>query len=103
MEEVPDFVANLSSSVQEDKAEIASSSATISAIVDILQNIANASSTNEVTEAVMQVGYPPSPISKDYVCYVNTCILMKCLLICRMYWKLLMSSLGMIRKNPGQF
>ncbi|XP_059212958.1 uncharacterized protein LOC131991519 [Centropristis striata] len=52
-EEVPAFVANLSETVKEEKSKIANSSATISAIVDILNNIANVSSAG-VSEAVIQ-------------------------------------------------
>lgn len=64
MEEVPDFVANLSKTVQEEKIEIANSSATVSAIVDILTTIAATIanvSTADVSESVMQVG-KPSPL-----------------------------------------
>lgn len=53
VEEVPQFAANLSATVQEDETEIANSSSTISAIVDILNNIANVSTV--VTENVMKV------------------------------------------------
>lgn len=58
MEEVPVFVANLNETVQENKAEIANSSATISAIVDILTTIATTIanvSTANVSESVMKV------------------------------------------------
>ncbi|XP_028461681.1 adhesion G protein-coupled receptor F4-like [Perca flavescens] len=51
--QVPDFVANLSSTVQNVKDKIATSSATISAIVDILNNIANVS-IGVVTARVME-------------------------------------------------
>ncbi len=54
VEEIPEFSANLSTSVQDEQDDIVNSSATISAIVDILNNIANISTT--VTENVMQVG-----------------------------------------------
>ncbi|XP_042246628.1 uncharacterized protein LOC121882433 isoform X1 [Thunnus maccoyii] len=50
--QVPNFVANLSKAVQEDKTEIANSSATISAIVDILNTIANVSAA--VNESIME-------------------------------------------------
>ncbi|XP_078130150.1 uncharacterized protein LOC144533010 [Sander vitreus] len=52
-EGVPDFVGNLSSTVQKEKDKIATSSATISAIVDILNNIATVS-TGDVTAPVME-------------------------------------------------
>lgn len=52
-ENIPQFSANLSAAVEEDKTEITNSSATISTIVDILDNIANVTAT--VTENVMQV------------------------------------------------
>ncbi|XP_041814179.1 uncharacterized threonine-rich GPI-anchored glycoprotein PJ4664.02-like isoform X3 [Chelmon rostratus] len=52
VEEVPQFAANLSKTVQENKTEIANSSATISAIVEILNTIANV--TTAVGESVMQ-------------------------------------------------
>nr|XP_057946428.1 uncharacterized protein LOC131140210 isoform X2 [Doryrhamphus excisus] len=51
-EDVPQFAANLSEVVQEEKEDIVNSSATISAIVDILSTIANIS--NEVNKAVME-------------------------------------------------
>ncbi|XP_077408736.1 uncharacterized protein LOC144039350 isoform X2 [Vanacampus margaritifer] len=51
-EEVPQFAANLSKVVQEEKQEITNSSATISAIVSILSTIANVST--EVNQTVMQ-------------------------------------------------
>lgn len=54
VEEVPQFAANLSKTVQENKTEIANSSATISAIVDILNAIANVSTV--IGESVMEVG-----------------------------------------------
>ncbi|XP_054617570.1 uncharacterized protein LOC129172146 isoform X3 [Dunckerocampus dactyliophorus] len=50
-EDVPQFAANLSEVVQGEKEDIVNSSATISAIVDILSTIANVSS--EVNETVM--------------------------------------------------
>ncbi|KAM9339668.1 adhesion G-protein coupled receptor F1-like [Symphorus nematophorus] len=46
------FVANLSQTVQTNKTEIANSSATVSAIVDILNNIANI--TTDVDQSVME-------------------------------------------------
>ncbi|XP_031155849.2 adhesion G-protein coupled receptor F1 [Sander lucioperca] len=52
-EEVPDFVGNLSSTVTKERDKIATSSATISAIVDILNNIASVS-TGDVTATVME-------------------------------------------------
>ncbi|XP_076611658.1 uncharacterized protein LOC143335878 isoform X13 [Chaetodon auriga] len=52
VEEVPQFTANLSKTVQENRTEIANSSATISAIVEILNTIANVSTA--VGESVMQ-------------------------------------------------
>ncbi|KAF0023108.1 hypothetical protein F2P81_023738, partial [Scophthalmus maximus] len=52
VEEVPQFVLNLSTVVQQEKTEIANSSATISAIVDILNTIANVSTA--VNKTVMQ-------------------------------------------------
>ncbi|XP_067427684.1 adhesion G protein-coupled receptor F5-like isoform X5 [Thunnus thynnus] len=52
VEQVPNFVANLSKAVQEDKTEIANSSATISAIVDILSTIANVDA--DVNESIME-------------------------------------------------
>ncbi|XP_044025376.1 adhesion G protein-coupled receptor F5-like isoform X15 [Siniperca chuatsi] len=52
VQEVPEFVANLSKTVQEDQTEIANSSATISAIVNILNTIAIVSTV--VSESVMQ-------------------------------------------------
>lgn len=52
VETVPVFVANLSMAVQEDEEAISNSSATIVAIVDIINNIANISSN--VDESVMQ-------------------------------------------------
>ncbi|XP_070706014.1 adhesion G protein-coupled receptor F5-like [Pempheris klunzingeri] len=51
-ENVPQFSANLSTTVMEDKTEITNSSATISAIVEILNTIANVST--DITEPVMQ-------------------------------------------------
>uniref|UniRef100_A0A8D3CAY6 G-protein coupled receptor 116 n=1 Tax=Scophthalmus maximus TaxID=52904 RepID=A0A8D3CAY6_SCOMX len=51
-QEVPQFVLNLSTVVQQEKTEIANSSATISAIVDILNTIANVSTA--VNKTVMQ-------------------------------------------------
>ncbi|XP_049914783.1 mucin-17-like isoform X5 [Epinephelus moara] len=53
VEEVPVFVVNLSATVREEKTEVANSSATISAIVDIIQNIATVS-TEEVTRPVIE-------------------------------------------------
>ncbi|XP_035860708.1 uncharacterized threonine-rich GPI-anchored glycoprotein PJ4664.02-like [Sander lucioperca] len=52
-EGIPDFVGNLNSTVQKEKDKIATSSATISAIVDILNNIADVS-TGDVTAPVME-------------------------------------------------
>lgn len=52
VENVPEFAENLQQTVQENKTEIANSSATISAIVNILNNIANISVVIE--EPVMQ-------------------------------------------------
>ncbi|XP_049446565.1 uncharacterized protein LOC125897346 isoform X6 [Epinephelus fuscoguttatus] len=53
VDEVPVFVVNLSATVREEKTEVANSSATISAIVDIIQNIATVS-TEEVTRPVIE-------------------------------------------------
>ncbi|KAL7388956.1 hypothetical protein ABVT39_024000 [Epinephelus coioides] len=53
VEEVPVFVMNLSATVRKEKTEVANSSATISAIVDIIQNIATVS-TEEVTRPVIE-------------------------------------------------
>uniref|UniRef100_A0A665V0H9 Uncharacterized protein n=1 Tax=Echeneis naucrates TaxID=173247 RepID=A0A665V0H9_ECHNA len=50
--EVPQFAANLSQTVQESQEEIVESSATISAVVDIINIVAEVSTT--VTEVVMQ-------------------------------------------------
>ncbi|XP_067338974.1 adhesion G protein-coupled receptor F5-like [Channa argus] len=52
VEEIPVFVVNLDRTVQQDKAEITNSSKTVSAVVDILSNIANVST--DVNETVMQ-------------------------------------------------
>uniref|UniRef100_UPI0037E7FD21 adhesion G protein-coupled receptor F5-like n=1 Tax=Semicossyphus pulcher TaxID=241346 RepID=UPI0037E7FD21 len=52
VDEVPQFVANLSNTVKEEKTQIVNSSATISAIVEILNTIANV--TTDVTESVME-------------------------------------------------
>lgn len=53
-EEVPLFVAELNTTTQNDKTDIANSSSTISAIVDIINNVAIVSTA--VTESVIQVG-----------------------------------------------
>uniref|UniRef100_A0A3B4TZB3 Adhesion G protein-coupled receptor F5-like n=1 Tax=Seriola dumerili TaxID=41447 RepID=A0A3B4TZB3_SERDU len=50
-EEVPQFVANLNKTVQQQQTKIANSSATISAVVDILNTVATVSTT--VNETVM--------------------------------------------------
>uniref|UniRef100_A0A673BQU0 Adhesion G protein-coupled receptor F5-like n=1 Tax=Sphaeramia orbicularis TaxID=375764 RepID=A0A673BQU0_9TELE len=49
---VPDFVGNLSETVETEKTEVTESSETISAIVDIIETVAGV--TNVVTEPVMQ-------------------------------------------------
>lgn len=54
MDEVPQFVAELNTTTQNEKTEIANSSSTISAIVDILNNIAVVSTA--VNESVIEVG-----------------------------------------------
>lgn len=51
--EVPQFVEDLNTAVQSEQTEIADSSATISAIVDIINSVANVSTT--VDEVVMTV------------------------------------------------
>lgn len=53
VEEVTQFVVNLSIAVQQYKTEIVNSSATISAIVEILNIVANVSTA--VNETIMQV------------------------------------------------
>lgn len=53
VEEVPQFVANLSQTVQQNQTEILKSPATLSAIVDILNTIANLPISVNVT--IMQV------------------------------------------------
>ncbi|XP_042358862.1 M cell-type agglutination protein mam3-like isoform X2 [Plectropomus leopardus] len=53
VEEVPVFVVTLSTAVKDKQTEVANSSATISAIVDIVQNIATVS-TDEVTQPVIE-------------------------------------------------
>lgn len=50
---VTNFTAELSVAVAQEKEEVANSSVTISAIVDILTNIANIST--DVDETVMEV------------------------------------------------
>ncbi|XP_027140127.1 uncharacterized protein adgrf8 [Larimichthys crocea] len=56
VEEVPEFAANLSKAAQKDKTEIANSSATVSAVVDILDTIATVSTVTDqsVMENVLQ-------------------------------------------------
>lgn len=54
VDEVPQFVAELNTTTQNDKTEIVNSSSTISAIVDILNNIAVVSTA--VNESVIEVG-----------------------------------------------
>lgn len=53
MQEIPEFVRDLSQVVQQDKTTIANLSATLSAVVDILKVIANVSTAVNVT--TMQV------------------------------------------------
>lgn len=53
-EEVPQFAANLSQTVQEEQTEIVQSTTTITAIVDILNVIADVSNATAVS--VMTVG-----------------------------------------------
>lgn len=55
MEEVPEFAANLSKAAQKDKTEIANSSATVSAVVDILDTIATVSTVTD--QSVMEVNH----------------------------------------------
>ncbi|XP_060947075.1 adhesion G protein-coupled receptor F5-like [Limanda limanda] len=52
VEGVPEFVGNLSKAVQKERQDIENSTATISAIVDILNTLANVSTT--VDETIMQ-------------------------------------------------
>lgn len=56
VDELPEFVANLNKTVQEESKEIINSSATISAVVDILGTIATVSIGSEVSKSVMEVG-----------------------------------------------
>ncbi|KAM9840420.1 uncharacterized protein ACBR49_015813 isoform 3-T3 [Aulostomus maculatus] len=53
LEQVPEFVANLSKAVKREEDAIADSSATISAIVDIISTIANISKNETVDKDVM--------------------------------------------------
>lgn len=53
VQEVPTFVVNLNQAVVQDKKEVAYLSATVSAVVNILNTVANVSTT--VNETVMQV------------------------------------------------
>lgn len=50
---MPAFVAELNTTTQNDKTDIANSSSTISAIVEIINNVAVVST--DVTESVIQV------------------------------------------------
>lgn len=52
-EEVPQFAKNLSDTVQKEQAQVVNSTETISAVVNILNTIANVSTA--VNETVMQV------------------------------------------------
>lgn len=52
-QEIPKFVVKLNQAVYQDKTEITNLSATTSAVVNILSNIANVSTA--VNETVMQV------------------------------------------------
>ncbi|KAM8726509.1 adhesion G-protein coupled receptor F1-like [Acanthopagrus schlegelii] len=54
VEELPEFVANLNKTVQEESKEIVNSSATISAVVDILGTIATVSIDSEVSKSIME-------------------------------------------------
>ncbi|XP_030260214.1 adhesion G protein-coupled receptor F5-like [Sparus aurata] len=54
VDELPEFVANLNKTVQEESKEIINSSATISAVVDILGTIATVSIGSEVSKSVME-------------------------------------------------
>lgn len=56
VDELPEFVANLNKTVQEESKEIVNSSATISAVVDILGTIATVSIGSEVSKSVIEVG-----------------------------------------------
>lgn len=56
VDELQEFVANLNKTVQEESKEIINSSATISAVVDILGTIATVSIGSEVSKSVMEVG-----------------------------------------------
>lgn len=53
-DEVPVFVAELDTTTQNEKTDIANSSSTISAIVDIINNVAVVSTA--ITESVIKVG-----------------------------------------------
>lgn len=56
VDELPEFVANLNKTVQEESKDIVNSSATISAVVDILGTIATVSIDSEVSKSIMEVG-----------------------------------------------
>lgn len=56
VQEVPKFVENVNQAVMQDKKQVPNLSATVSAVVIILNNIADASTA--VNETIMQVRKP---------------------------------------------